>query len=185
VSRDEIILIDFILFFYVVSLFTFPIADRPVLRNGNHHGEKRHEDMHKGGGHVHVEVPPEYADKYAPEGIWTDPEVLTKGKEIYDKYCLVCHGAEGKGDGTAAQSLDPKPSDMTDRSMVDEMADNFWFWRVSEGGAVEPYKSMGSTMPAWKDKLNEDEIWAVIVYQHTFSGHKGPHIAEEHPELRN
>ena len=25
--------------------------------------------------------------------------------------------------------------------------------------------------------------WAVIAYAHTLSGHRGPHVASEHPEL--
>ena len=32
------------------------------------------------------------------------------GQEMYDQLCAVCHGAEGKGDGPAAQALaDPVP----------------------------------------------------------------------------
>jgi hypothetical protein len=27
------------------------------------------------------------------------------------------------------------------------------------------------------------ESWAVIAYQHTFSGHQGPHVPWEHPEM--
>src|SRR5688500_20098874 len=68
--------------------------------------------------------------------------------------------------------------------MVAEMADNFWVWRVSEGGLVEPFKSKGSAMPAWKGELSMNDRWAVIAYAHTFSGHRGPHVASEHPELR-
>ena len=171
-------LMKVIIFFCVMSLFTFAIANRLTLGNGDQIEKEHtgHKDMNTGGGHFHVEVPTEYADKLAPEGIWAAQEALAKGKEIYDKYCLVCHGAEGKGEGPAAKSLDPKPSDMTRKVMVGEMRDRFWFWRISEGGTVEPYKSLGSSMPAWKDILTEDEIWAVIAYQHTFSGHKGPHL---------
>jgi Cu/Ag efflux protein CusF len=67
--------------------------------------------------------------------------------------------------------------------MVAEMAGNFWMWRVSEGGLVEPFKSMGSIMPAWKNDLSVSDRWAVIAYAHTLSGHTGPHTAAAHPEL--
>src|SRR6266511_3671665 len=39
-------------------------------------------------------------------------------------------------------------------------------------------------MPAWKGELSQADRWAVIAYAHTLSGHRGPHVASEHPELR-
>jgi len=39
-------------------------------------------------------------------------------------------------------------------------------------------------MPAWKGELSMQDRWAVIAYAHTLSGHRGPHVASEHPELR-
>ncbi len=76
-----------------------------------------------------------------------------------------------------------KPPDFRDRQMVDEMTPDYWFWRVSEGGQVEPYKSMGSAMSAWKQDLSPEDRWAVIAYQHALSGHEGPHVTSEHPEM--
>ncbi|MBM2813549.1 MAG: putative Cytochrome c subfamily [Ignavibacteria bacterium] len=37
------------------------------------------------------------------------PEIIEKGKQLYASTCASCHGAEGKGDGTAGTSLNPKP----------------------------------------------------------------------------
>ena len=48
---------------------------------------------------------------------------------------------------------------------------------------MEPYKSKGSTMPAWKGELSVADRWAVIAYAHTLSGHTGAHTASEHPEM--
>jgi len=53
--------------------------------------------------------------------------------------------------------------------MVAEMTGAYWFWRVSEGGLVEPFRSAGSAMPAWKTELSVDDRWAVIAYQHSLS----------------
>lgn len=118
-----------------------------------------------------------------PTGGWTDPALLARGKEIFAARCAVCHGQSGKGDGPGASSLPVKPADLSSPPMVAEMPASYWFWRVSEGGLVEPFKAQGSTMPAWKGELSPRERWAVIAYAHTLSGHHGPHDVSEHPEL--
>ena len=133
--------------------------------------------------HEHPPVPAPYVNANVPTGAWTDPKMITRGKEIYTARCAVCHGADGKGRGPGALNLPLKPADLTDARMVAEMPGNYWVWRVSEGGLVEPFKSKGSAMPAWKDELSLQDRWAVISYAHTLSGHRGPHVASEHPEL--
>src|SRR3989475_6960492 len=150
----------------------------PTVTRADPNGEK-HEDE---GGHAHVPAPLEYADRHVPPSVWTDPKMIARGKEIYTTTCAVCHGDAGDGKGPAGLALPLKPSSFRDRAGVAEMRDNYWFWRISEGGQVEPFKSKGSAMPPWKGQLSVEERWAVMAYQHTFSGHKGPHVPWEHPE---
>ncbi len=133
------------------------------------------------GGHAHVPAPVEYADFHAPLSIWTDPKMIARGKEIYTATCAVCHGDTGDGKGPAGRALPLHPPDLRDKAAIAEMRDNYWFWRVTEGGQVEPFRSKGSAMPPWKS-LSVEDRWAVIAYQHTFSGHNGPHVPWEHPE---
>lgn len=140
-------------------------------------GARAHED------HEHPPVPAAYADAHVPTRVWTDAGMIAKGKEIYTAKCALCHGENGSGKGPGAVNLAVKPADLTDAKMVAEMPGNYWVWRVSEGGLVEPFKSKGSTMPAWKSELSMSDRWAVIAYAHTLSGHRGPHVAGEHPEL--
>jgi Cu(I)/Ag(I) efflux system protein CusF len=134
--------------------------------------------------HDHAAVPAAYADAHVPDRVWTDPAMIARGKEIYTAKCALCHGEKGDGKGPAAASLPLKPGDFTDKKMVAEMAGNYWVWRVSEGGIVEPFKSKNSAMPAWKNELSMNDRWAVIAYAHTLSGHRGPHVAGEHPQLK-
>src|SRR5437870_12322466 len=159
----------------LVLLLGLWLAHPPVIRAN---GEKDEEK----GGHAHVPAPLEYADTHVPLNVWTDQAMIGRGKDIYTTRCAVCHGDAGDGKGPAGLALPLKPSDFRDRDGVAEMRDNYWFWRVSEGGQVEPFKSKGSAMPPWKGQLSVEERWAVMAYQHTFSGHKGPHVPWEHPE---
>ena len=131
---------------------------------------------------MHVPVPLEYGNAHIPSSAWTDPRLIARGKQIFAERCAVCHGDTGDGKGPAGMALPLKPPDLRDARMINEMTGNYWFWRVSEGGAVEPFKAAGSAMPAWKDVLPVEDRWAVVVYQHTFSGHAGPHVTSEHPE---
>jgi mono/diheme cytochrome c family protein len=147
-------------------------ADKGPHGTGGHHE------------HDHPPVPAAYAKANLPDSAWTDPKMLAKGREIYVAKCALCHGDKGDGKGPGAANLPLKPADLTDAKMVAEMAGNFWYWRVSEGGLVEPFKSKGSAMPAWKGELSQSDRWAVIAYAHTLSGHRGPHTASAHPELK-
>ena len=147
------------------------------------HESEGHAHDEAAAAHVHAPVPGEYKASHVPSAAWTDPRMIARGKDIYATRCAVCHGDAGDGQGPAGMALPLKPPDLRDQKMMSEMAGNYWFWRVSEGGAVEPFKSMGSAMPAWKSDLSVEDRWAVVAYQHTFSGHTGPHVVSEHPEI--
>jgi mono/diheme cytochrome c family protein len=159
-------------------------AAGPSGTDGHHHSHGSRGKTPPGtAGHVHADVPPEYKTAHLPSSAWTSPRLLERGKVIYQEKCAVCHGDAGDGRGPAAAALPVPPADLRDREMVAVMLGKYWFWRVSEGGLVEPYRSAGSTMPAWKDALSVEDRWAVIAYQHRFSGHGGPHVTSEHPEM--
>src|SRR5262249_62275300 len=133
--------------------------------------------------HVQAAVRAEYAKQAPAVGLWTNRAALDRGRTIYETQCAICHGPRGAGDGPAAASLTLKPPSLQDAAMVAEMTPEYWFWRVSEGGAAEPYKSKGSVMPADKKSVPAEDPWAVIAYQHTLSGHPGAHGATEPPAM--
>jgi len=151
---------------------------------GHGHAPGPHGPGHHHGDHEHPPVPAAYANAHPPASAWTDAKLIARGREIFVAKCALCHGDKGDGKGPGAANLPLKPADLTDARMVAEMPGNYWMWRVSEGGLVDPFKSKGSAMPAWKGELSQEDRWAVIAYAHTLSGHRGPHVASEHPELR-
>ncbi|MFN2203619.1 MAG: c-type cytochrome [Caldilineaceae bacterium] len=102
-------------------------------------------------------IPDEYAGKTSP--VPADEESLSRGAQIFTQNCVVCHGETGLGDGVAAATLNPPPPAIAVTSQM--LGDDYLFWRISEGGAMEPFNS---AMPTWKAVLNEDQRWDVINY---------------------
>ena len=70
------------------------------------------------------------------------------------QHCSSCHGEGGAGDGPVSQGHDPAPTNFT-VSGVASMRDDYLLWRISEGGD-------DSSMPAYKETLEEEEIWKVV-----------------------
>jgi cbb3-type cytochrome c oxidase subunit III len=88
----------------------------------------------------------------------------TKGKELYAKYCWVCHGESGHGDGPIAQSVGqfgPTPLDFTNAKLMATRGDLDLFFTIFGGG-----EGVGKSryMPSWGDTLSEEEIWDLVAY---------------------
>ena len=113
-----------------------------------------------GTGVVRPAPPPEYAGKKNPMA--ANAAAVDAGKKTYNVYCSSCHGEGGKGDGPAAPSLNPRPQDLAGHET--EMTDDYMFWRIHEGGMMEPFRS---SMPAWKDALSDEQIWQVVAFLRT------------------
>jgi len=86
-------------------------------------------------------------------------EQLEHGRIVYSEQCASCHGQEGKGDGSAARFLDPKPRDFTTAE-----------WKYAGGGTVEEIAGVvtegidDSAMTPFSDVLSEEQIIAVATY---------------------
>lgn len=86
---------------------------------------------------------------------------LTRGGTVYSKYCSVCHGSQGNGDGFNAYNLATKPRNFTDTSFVNRLDSNLIIETVSKGGGVV---GLSSLMPAWGHTLSEEDIIYVSNY---------------------
>ncbi len=111
----------------------------------------------------HATVPADYSGLQNPTP--ANEESLARGAEIYASQCATCHGDEGLGDGPASAGLDPAPAPLAHTSRM--LADDYLFWRISEGGAMAPFNS---AMPSWKAALDEEARWDVINYLRVLSG---------------
>lgn len=98
----------------------------------------------------------------------TIPEDIEAGKKIYEKNCQYCHGITGKGDGHAADFLNPKPRDFTAglykiRSTPSgELPTDEDIFNVITKGMP------GTSMPEWSN-ISEKQRWQIVSYIKTFS----------------
>ena len=122
------------------------------------------------GGHRHeswLQPPVDYADLRS--GRWANLQAIVRGESLYGQFCRSCHGDRGRGDGPLAASLPHPPADLTQHfHHRPGQGDDYLFWRVSEGGKVEPFRSQQSVMPAFKSQLTVEDRWAVLAYVHAY-----------------
>jgi mono/diheme cytochrome c family protein len=102
-------------------------------------------------------VPKAYQNAKSP--VTPDKQVIARGRALYLHNCAACHGPDGLGDGDAGQSLSPSPAVLAYMITRPIAVDRYLMWSVSEGG-----EQFHSEMPAFKDKLGQDEIWDIIAY---------------------
>ncbi|QPJ66836.1 MAG: c-type cytochrome [Candidatus Nitrohelix vancouverensis] len=94
----------------------------------------------------------------------TKPVSLDNGRKIYENRCVLCHGAEGNGDGPLAATLDPAPAVLSDPNITgDEHSNPYDNFQVINVGIAN------TGMIGWAEFLTEPEIWDVTFFIRTFS----------------
>lgn len=79
-----------------------------------------------------------------------------KGKALYEKLCVACHGMEGKGDGPMGKALVPPATDFT--SATSKKKSVAELQRTIEQGKA------GTAMPAWKGQLSSNDVADLVAY---------------------
>lgn len=91
-----------------------------------------------------------------------------RGKALYQRYCIFCHGPNGDGRGESAPYLDPKPRDFTKAAFKCRSTpsgslplDSDLYDTISRG-------VHSSGMPSWKPLLRQERA-DLVAYIKTFS----------------
>lgn len=94
-------------------------------------------------------VAPKEAD--AIENPLSGDGVVSGGKKLFDKMCVICHGLKGKGDGIAGAGLTPRPTNLA----VQDQSEGVIYWKLTEGNPP---------MASYKGILSDEERWKLVSY---------------------
>ncbi|HEY4693311.1 MAG TPA: c-type cytochrome [Bellilinea sp.] len=112
-----------------------------------------------GGGTTSEEPEPPAPYKGMTNPLAGNADAATAGGVLFTERCASCHGPAGAGDGPAAAALTPPPADL--KTEAPDLTDDFIFWRIMDGGAMDPWNS---SMPAQKGILTDDQVWQLVTF---------------------
>ena len=125
----------------------------PAWSDGGHeHGHKAQDDMHtKTHAQAHWSAPSHAQATVNP--VEASAASIRTGATLYKENCAACHGTNGRGDGSAAATLEVAPADLV--SMAPNHSDGDFAWKIANGRGE---------MPGWGEILEPEEIWHVVNY---------------------
>ena len=100
----------------------------------------------------------------------SSPDMIAHGRKVFVTNCAMCHGQEGKGDGPAGMSLNPRPR-------------NFIEGKWKQGGRTQDlFKTLitgipGSSMVSFK-ALPKNDRWSLVHYIRSITQNKVPDDAK-------
>jgi mono/diheme cytochrome c family protein len=86
-----------------------------------------------------------------------DDKTLATGRGIFKDKCQRCHGPGGIGDGPDADPDARENMDLTNPKRADQNSEGVVYYKVLNGRKKPK-------MPAFKEELSEQQIWAVVAY---------------------
>jgi len=82
------------------------------------------------------------------------PSIMLEGANLYNTYCVSCHGRTGLGDEASGITFTVKPASFHDKAVTDQK-DGALFWKISEGRGL---------MAAYGQVLSVEKRWALVAY---------------------
>ena len=79
-----------------------------------------------------------------------------RGRQLYLRYCVLCHGEHADGRGVRSLGLDRQPADFTSPQWSGDDAPARAYRAIREGVP-------GTPMPSWS-ALSEAESWDLVAY---------------------
>lgn len=90
------------------------------------------------------------------------PQALETGRIVYLGACAQCHGVDADGKGWLGMLSYP-PAGALDDADTQERSDTELYWIIANGLSF-------TGMPAFRDRLSDEQIWAVVTYLRQLGG---------------
>ena len=110
----------------------------------------------------------EQADAELSNPIPYSPDVLARGKIVYENFCLICHGETGKGDGPLIPKY-PNPPSFTSKNVR----------KYSPGRLYHIIVFGSGEMGAYGSQIKPDDRWKLVYYLQKMQGKKPGEKAPE------
>lgn len=120
--------------------------------------------------HVDEWVAPPEARAVASPLNPTGPEHLKKGRSLFVRHCVTCHGEQGRGDGPSARlharRSGYQPRDLSRPEVQAGLTDGEIFWKVGAG-----WRPKGRiVMPGIGTEVSEEDRWRLVLYVRSLKG---------------
>ncbi len=140
---------------YLIFIFFVIISCSNINSESRDYFNKRHENQNTGHGFI-----PNYSEaelkELKSEEVPLDLKAAKRGKVVFQKHCVECHGKEGRGNGPSAHKYFEKPVDL---GILAKQVPNFRFFvSLSENGG---------SMPGWRKKFTREELDDLTHYLRT------------------
>ena len=95
---------------------------------------------------------------------WSQPDVAA-GKAAYERLCVACHGADGRGGGMA-RMLPVPPRDLADPTYMESRSAEHLFVVIKDGSAAA---GLSDAMPGFSGQLGDQDIHDTVAYLQTLA----------------
>jgi putative copper resistance protein D len=122
-----------------------------------------------------------FPETYRKTPVPFDAISVANGATIFAANCVLCHGPQAKGNGILAKTFPIPPVDLlTEPHTAKHTAGDFFHWLT--------HGIPGTGMPAFADKLSEEDRWDVVNFLHATSrGYQArlinPYVAPNQPYM--
>ncbi len=96
-------------------------------------------------------APPSSKDISPP--INSNEQAIGAGKELYETFCISCHGSDLQGLTAKQTGLQHNTPDLVTRLKTHSPSD--FAWKIANGRG---------DMPAFGEELDDEEIWSIVYY---------------------
>ncbi|THI92319.1 MAG: c-type cytochrome [Nitrospira sp. CG24A] len=122
-----------------------------------------------------------FPETYRKTPVPFDTISVANGAALFSANCVPCHGPQAKGNGVLAKTFPIPPVDLlTEPHTAKHTAGDFFHWLT--------HGIPGTGMPAFVDKLSEDDRWDLVNFLHATSrGYQArlinPYVAPNQPYM--